>query len=86
MGGGRLCVPGSFGRVRKRGERGDEEGKGAMPGWKEEPDFSHFVFSTSTHARRILFPEWIAHLLLIRCCNEMELSLANTRLRFKCLE
>ena len=91
MGVGLLSVPASVGRARKRRREKEEGGrKGAMPGWKEEPTIIRLlaVFGFLLQLMHVSAPlsRMDCTFALIRCYNEMEKNLANTRLRFKCLE
>ena len=74
---------GKEGREKEEGGR-----KGAMPGWKEEPTIILAVFGFLLQLMHVSAPlsRMDCTFALIRCYNEMEKNLANTRLRFKCLE
>ena len=80
-----FAVRGKEGREKEEGGR-----KGAMPGWKEEPTIIRllavFVFLLQLMHVSAPLSRMDCTFALIRCYNEMEKNLANTRLRFKCLE
>ena len=92
IGVGDLSVPASFGRARERRER-EREGVRREEGHKARLERGTDYYLTSL-SLLFYFNSCMSAPLsrmdctfaLIRCYNEMEMNLANTRLRFKCLE